>query len=124
MIEGEKQPPSIIICRKNAVEKIEVIKRFVGDRTIESIDVDQLNYALRDHQRATRKDRNMLVKYRNYIRRNYYGGRPGFYEEEEEEEELYFPEKHTVVSDMIKKQNEDYKKVEEETKRKESVILA
>lgn len=43
------------------------------------IDVDKLNYVLRDHQRAARKDRNLLVKYRNYIRRNYYGNRPGYY---------------------------------------------
>ncbi len=62
------------------------MKRFVGETAIREITVDKLNYALRDHQRAARKDRNLLIKYRNYIRANYYGGRPGYYEEEEEEE--------------------------------------
>lgn len=104
------------------VEKIEIVRRFVGEQTILILDVDKLNYALRDHQRAARRDRNLLVKYRNHIRRNYYGGRPGIYEEEEEEEELY-EQKHTVVSDMIKQQNEEYKKVEAESRRKESIEL-
>lgn len=79
------------------------------------LDVDKLNYILRDHQRATRKDRNVLIRYRNYIRRNYYGSRPGYYEQEEEEEDLYYPtaqyDKPTAVSEMIKKQNEEYQKV-------------
>lgn len=60
---------------------MEIIKKYIGQNAIEAIDVDKLNYALRDHQRATRRDRNLLIKYRNYIRRTYYGGRPGFYEE-------------------------------------------
>lgn len=31
-----------------------------------------------------KKDRNIQIKYRNYIRRLQYGGYAGFYEEEEE----------------------------------------
>lgn len=68
------------MCRKNIFEKIEIIKRYIGYDAISQIDVHKLNYALRDHQRATRKDKNLLVKYRNYVRSHYYGGRAGFYE--------------------------------------------
>lgn len=66
--------------------------------------MDKLNYALRDHQAANRKDRNLEIRYRNYMRRRYYAGRPGFYEEEEEEE--MYPARQSVVSEIIQQQNQ------------------
>lgn len=54
-------------------------RRVIGEAAINQLNLDRFNYILRDHQRATRKDRNVLIRYRNYIRKNYYGNRPGYY---------------------------------------------
>ena len=84
----------------------------MGEDAIRSISIDKLNEVIKKHQRACRKDRNIAVRYRNYVRRKYYA-RPGVIYEEEEEEELY-PEWHSSSSEMIQFQNEEYNKVKEE----------
>ena len=91
---------------------MEVVHKFIGEDSIRTISVDRLNEVLKKHQRACRKDRNLAVKYRNYIRRTYYA-RPGVVYEQEEEEEI-LPEWHTSSSDMIQFQNQEYNKVKEE----------
>ena len=69
----------------NIFEKMEIVYRFVGEESIRIINTDKLNDTLKKHQRACRKDRNIAVRYRNYVRRKYYA-RPGVIFEEEEEE--------------------------------------
>lgn len=89
----------------------------MGEDQIRAIDANKLNQAIRTHQRACRRDRNIAVRYRNYIKRTYYA-RPGIVFEEEEEEEL-LPEWQTSSSEMIKFQNEEYNKVKEEAMKKQ-----
>ena len=45
-IEGEKQPPTIVIIRLNIFEKMEVVYRFVGEDAIRNINIDKLNDAI------------------------------------------------------------------------------
>ena len=62
-----------------------------------------------------KRDRNVQIKYRNHIRRIQYGGYAGFYEQQEEE---LYPERARATSEMIKQQNQDYRRIEEENVKK------
>lgn len=99
---------------------MEIISRFTGEEAIRAIDVDKLNQVIKAHQKSCRKDRNISVKYRNLLRRSY--ARPGVIYEEEEEQELY-PDWQVSNTDMIRDQNEEYKKVKEEAMKRERELL-
>lgn len=110
LLPGEKVPPSVVFCRMNIFEEVVVLESFVGEEGIAKITPEKLQQLGNQSRNLQKRDNNVLIKYRNFLRRQY-----GDVYEEDEEEEVNLVQRE-AESQYIRQQNQSYLQAEEEAR--------